>query len=701
MLTPAEKQAIHAYLSTVLEPGDYPVPVVSNHLIAGHVSHRDFGYGKCKRFLADFPELFQVYAHSETGADWVKVKSWRPAAPAKAPSAPAKAAPAAPPPAPAPARAPSPGQDPRIPTQPLTHFCYVSNGIRHFMFKYLSAESKDAVPQILEEDYAAALAQNKVCITPDQRIAFPCRYRKADGSCVYIFLQKNQQEGPDWVVSRVEAGEIGGEAQTPAPEPAPASVQAPAPRPTPEPQRIPEQRPQPVPERRPQPAPQTRPEQSSQAAPEQTRPAPAAAAHPAPAPEEKDIPFSIPQEPLDQFCLLPDTPVKLLSQHTGETPDAIRKALTEDYQKAAADGKVQHSTGKGEHRLSFPCRYQKNNRAAVIITIQTGAKHPTFSWYLKHIDYSVQPGKLIEQFAFLGWPSFLSRLAEKALPESWDFEKSTRKEYDILKKYITYTFYRLTLEDKICISSDNEFAAFNTGLVDEHYNDICACFERNKAEDTTNVRWIFKEFATAGYREYGKRLTKYFNPLPQPAQYFQRKEDLLFDLDKSLLCDFDHIIIDNIHRLPLNFLCSQLYDCADAREPLRVLQEEPARREAAYQQLRELLDDGSKWCNRLTNRLKEAIDLAKKQIRWNFKIAIPSYFPTGNSMSLMIPLCLENELQADTVLVVELTPSGNYQGQTILTLQQAYIDARLLCRPNSEWLTTANLANIESDTDEE
>ena len=51
-------------------------------------------------------------------------------------------------------------------------------------------------------------------------------------------------------------------------------------------------------------------------------------------------------------------------------------------------------------------------------------------------------------------------------------------------------------------------------------------------------------------------------------------------------------------------------------------------------------------------------------------------------------------------LVVEQTQSGNYQGQTILTLDQAYIDARLLCRLNSEWLTT-NISADEADEAED
>ena len=104
---------------------------------------------------------------------------------------------------------------------------------------------------------------------------------------------------------------------------------------------------------------------------------------------------------------------------------------------------------------------------------------------------------------------------------------------------------------------------------------------------------------------------------------------------------------------------------------------------------------------RIQNRIKDSIELAKKRVSRNYKTAIPSYFPKRNSMSLMLPLCLVDEERPDVALVVEQTPAGNYQGQTILTLAQAYIDARLLCRLNSEWLTTDISTSDDSDDSEE
>lgn len=91
----------------------------------------------------------------------------------------------------------------------------------------------------------------------------------------------------------------------------------------------------------------------------------------------------------------------------------------------------------------------------------------------------------------------------------------------------------------------------------------------------------------------------------------------------------------------------------------------------------------------LRNRMEDAIDIARRRVKWNFKTAIPSYYPRKNSMSLLLPLCLLDDQQADAALVVQLQESGIYQGQTILTIEQAYTNARLITRPDSDWLTTA------------
>lgn len=673
MLKLTDKYAIQRSIEKKFPPGNYTVAEVASYLIQENQSHREYGYSKCKDFLADFPELFHVYYKEETRADWVTIKNW---VPKVIKSNPVEARDIT-----TTMKGPSPKMQTRkIPTQPFYDFCQLPDGIVSFISRRFGGKSETDILDELTKDYALAQEQKTVRTTANGRIIFPCHYRKADKTPIDIVLQRNQQAGKPWILSYIDVGEQDKSfSEVSAKDNQEGSVPNTA---------VPEQVSIEI----------LGKGHDSQTAHEDEGSSAQNSRYNEEI-EKRDL-LEPPAESLDQFCLLPDKPIGFLCDLSGETAAMVRSAITEDYQIAISAKTAQISTMSGVQRISFPIRYKKSDGSDVVLTIQTGAKHTELSWYLKYVDYVVSPGKEIESFAYVGWPNFLSKLAEKALPEAWDFEKSPWKDFDILKKYITYTFYRLKLENKILVSGDGEFAAFNTGLVDEHYNDICACFERNKAVDK-NVPWIFKEFATPGYREYGKKLTTYFNPLPERAKYFQRKEDLLYDLDRELLCDYDHIIIDNVHRLPVSFLCNQLYDYTEAAESLKVLREDPTRREMAYKKLRNLLNNGSKWCNRLTNRMKEAIDLAKKQISWNFKTAIPSYYPTGNSMSLMLPFSLEDDSHVDIVLVVELTPAGNYQGQTILTLQQAYVDARLLCRPNSEWLTTANLSNIKGDTEDE
>ena len=127
--------------------------------------------------------------------------------------------------------------------------------------------------------------------------------------------------------------------------------------------------------------------------------------------------------------------------------------------------------------------------------------------------------------------------------------------------------------------------------------------------------------------------------------------------------------------------------------------ENRAEKKAAYDELKAILADNTRLFLRIKDRLRVSIDLAIKRVRWNYKTAIPSYFPKRDSLSLMLPLCLVDEEKADIALVVEQTLSGNYQGQTILTIPQAYIDARLMCRLTSDWLNPQQILGGYDDVD--
>ena len=289
------------------------------------------------------------------------------------------------------------------------------------------------------------------------------------------------------------------------------------------------------------------------------------------------------------------------------------------------------------------------------------------------------PGN-IERFAYIPWHVVLRDVAGKALVEQWDDGDGS---YDVLKSYLKYTFQRLALQNKVLVDDPNKFSAFNTGLVNQTYDEIFICFEPN---DRDVPSWKYAGVCTAGERGLGKRLIDLCSSLPERATYFENVNDLIFDSQRELYVDSRHIIVDNIDRFPFDYLRRQFYD----RPGLIALLDELAARQQRtrddFDALRDAVDADPQVALRMKTMLDSAIDLAIKRTKWNYRTAVPSYFPTADEMSLLLPLCLEKIDVPDAALVVSIAESGNYQGETILTMKQAYLDARLICRPENDWL---------------
>lgn len=297
------------------------------------------------------------------------------------------------------------------------------------------------------------------------------------------------------------------------------------------------------------------------------------------------------------------------------------------------------------------------------------------------------PGRALERFAYIPWATFLPELADSALEEQWDFGRPNEYGYrfDILKSYINYTFYRIGGQGKVCITPDGSFAAFNSGLVDSWYDDIYVCFEPQFGKP----EWRFAGLATLGNRGLRKKLKANFNPLPERAEWFSSIDEVLYDTKRELEPDFEHIFLDNLDRLPIDWILDQLGKTALEKMGFSTDRYEIALDDDFYEDLAEYIENDFHALNKLRSGINEAIELTLKRISWNYKAAIPSYYPKNNSMSFLLPLCLIDPDKADAALVVELQESGIYQAMTILTMEMAYKDARLICRPDSDWLNTA------------
>ena len=404
-----------------------------------------------------------------------------------------------------------------------------------------------------------------------------------------------------------------------------------------------------------------------------------------------------PPAAIDGQVFLPEKMLRILNKliandDTVPAGPAALAVLKQSYADAAAGGKL---TAGADHYL-FPTGLTAQNGEPIVASIKPSDRE--MPWWLNYLgtDGSGSPGKQLERFAFLGdRADLLQELAGLALDEKWDLGDGSRS---ILYNYLRFTFYRLKEEGKIAVSADGGLAAFNTGLVNTRYEDIYACFEPN--DPGRPQKWRFSQFCVAGMRGFGKRLVSQFGTLPQPAKYFSRMEDLLLDPNKEIYLSYEHIIVDNVDRLPPDFLADA---CRKDREALACLDRIRDGEPEAYGDLRDLICDRSDLFGELSRQIDDAVELARKQVRWNFKTAIPCYFPTRDVMSLMLPLSLVDRSTADVALVVELQSSGNYLGQTILTLPMAYIDARLVCRPGSEWLDTQKIdpAAGTADPDDE
>ena len=381
-----------------------------------------------------------------------------------------------------------------------------------------------------------------------------------------------------------------------------------------------------------------------------------------------------------------ETPLQFLSEayHTAVKTNQIQE--TDDTCTFQTNFKNQN----GEQISVFFARNTRKNdsRPWALTRVYEGTPDPEN--FAPAIDRSLC-GDALEDFAVVpSWPETLRTLAEMALPEQWDFHNAKAKSFYILRQYLKYTFLRLQREEKVLINDDGSFAAFNTGLLSVHYDDIYACFEKNH-DPTSTIPWRFSSFCTEGSRGDGQRITIYFAQPPQPASYISEVSDLLYDTRCRLAVNYEHIISDNIGRLPLAYLkdaCSRypkalaLVNSAENHHPGTNAYSRIMKELAKFCETQ----DGSLLSERIRSDFKRAIDKATKRIRWDYKTAVPIYYPAYDLLSLMIPLCLDSDNIADVALLVEKTESGNYLGHTIITLPMAYLDARLLCRPHSDWL---------------
>ena len=244
--------------------------------------------------------------------------------------------------------------------------------------------------------------------------------------------------------------------------------------------------------------------------------------------------------------------------------------------------------------------------------------------------------KLFDYTCFSDFHGSIEELKSIAMKEDWDYKKNPIGKNPILENYIKHTFVKLYEEKKVL--EQNGYSVFNTGLVTDYQEEIFAFSQYNKRQ--SSIKWFF-----IGWRKSSDRDLMKFTKLPENANYFDNSSDLIYDTKLNLRPNINHIIDDNITRFPTALQTMDKYQ-------LGVL-------------------------------LEGTINDAIKRIRRNYKTAVPQYY--DGRLQLLLPLCLTSKASADLALVIE-KENDVYRASTCLTLDMAINNARLIAKPDDEWL---------------
>lgn len=261
--------------------------------------------------------------------------------------------------------------------------------------------------------------------------------------------------------------------------------------------------------------------------------------------------------------------------------------------------------------------------------------------------------KTIRDMVFLGVRDIYNRkleyLARMAQEEPWTFKSIAQKDpYRILRNYFHFTYDRLHEEGKIMISDDHDFSCINTGLLTKYDREIMATFSRSK--DEKGLPWYLVGFFHDGERYFKER----FCSVPEMADYFTDIREVIYDRKLQIDVNIDHIIDDNIARF-------QQADYGEDKGLIHAL-------------------------------MVAAIEKIKKKLSRNFKLAAPFYYHNTETderkIQLLVPLYFPGASVRLALVLDKVKDSQRepyYMAITVLPIEWAYMNARLIVKPDPEW----------------
>lgn len=278
--------------------------------------------------------------------------------------------------------------------------------------------------------------------------------------------------------------------------------------------------------------------------------------------------------------------------------------------------------------------------------------------------------------------SFYNALAKKAMRENWKWSDDSRNNYysqPILKSYLEYTYYRLLDEDSKLSDDEKKIVAyagkvyFNSGLLDRNFRQIIIVGDEEVLEKEIPgiglCRWnLLSNMNPYSHNEH--EIARMFreDELPGIASYFTDYRQVVFDASLDIHTNDNHIFEDGVAR---------------GRLP---------KYQAEYDQVKDDNVERELLLTRIARDFDSARERAKLMAERNYKLAVPQFYKETGEIQFLLPIYLGEREEAEKpqcALVLSLDKTGRrpyYRGETILTLDMAYNNTRLIAKPDVFWL---------------
>ncbi|MDD7401195.1 MAG: DUF3825 domain-containing protein, partial [Clostridiales bacterium] len=178
------------------------------------------------------------------------------------------------------------------------------------------------------------------------------------------------------------------------------------------------------------------------------------------------------------------------------------------------------------------------------------------------------------------------------------------------------------------------------------------------------------------------------------------------DSNQITIPEYDdaHILIQRCDRIPLDFYRNQ---ANNSPQLLAILNSADSDAEK-YKKIRDLLkpvvidhqpnEEITNLYRQLQNALENVIGMAVKKLAWNWRAVVPCYNPELEESCFLLPVSFSNYDQPDRAMIASCNATNQnniYTIHTVIFLNWAYLDARLICRPESEWLVADKISEEE------